>query len=458
MKEPKLDDLRDEPSPFQNREARNQKQHNWDVLRRFGKAVGGFLTNSISEINNAISDAGDRMDDVEARYNNQIAGNTNLNEIIDSRKPKDKPAFITLGERLNAMPDNEDIMVDVNVNVDGGVQPPFTSALTDFKNTINKDSKIVRIGLNQDLHFMRPTNDPDYKDANNRGLVHIQHMGYLADYIDLMVYNGDSVHGREMKAATTNRIKQVVNTHKLAFGGKPTIWTVGNHDDNNVYVSGQTKIDNTLTLVEMEQAYGINATYGYQDFDNQKLRVIVLSAFENPEKYDPEGNSLYTRDYNSVFSLKQLNWLASDALKVPAGYQVIIFQHCPPEDYGDNKPYPRYRNVNHDVLLSILKAFIAGENLVTEGTNGDYPVAINADFTEQGAGTLIGIICGHEHHDLPLDEKEGIRVIVRTCNAPVGRQIGTAQEDAFDIVEVNPTVRHVKLNRFGAGSSLEFDY
>lgn len=88
MKEPKLDDLMDEPSPFQNRDARNQKQHNWDVLRRFGKVVGGFLTNSVSEINNAISNADDRMDDIEDRYNKQIAGNTDLKEAIDARDGK----------------------------------------------------------------------------------------------------------------------------------------------------------------------------------------------------------------------------------------------------------------------------------------------------------------------------------------------------------------------------------
>lgn len=102
MKEPKLNDLRDEPSPFQNREARNQKQHNWDVLRRFGQSVGGFLSNAVGEVNNAVSDADGRMDDIEDRYNEQIAGNTDLNEVIDSRNNGIK-TYPTLGERLKNM-------------------------------------------------------------------------------------------------------------------------------------------------------------------------------------------------------------------------------------------------------------------------------------------------------------------------------------------------------------------
>lgn len=94
--------LKDEPSPMQNREARNQKQFNWDSLRNFSKGVGGFLEDAVNEVNDSVKDADDRVGDLEDRYNDQIAGATDLNEVIDARNPEGKETFATLNERLNS--------------------------------------------------------------------------------------------------------------------------------------------------------------------------------------------------------------------------------------------------------------------------------------------------------------------------------------------------------------------
>jgi 3',5'-cyclic AMP phosphodiesterase CpdA len=346
------------------------------------------------------------------------------------------------------------------ITVDGGIQEPFTTALATFKDSINADDSVLKIGLLQDIHYMPAIYNDEYGEATAHGLVHIQHMGALADKIDAIVYNGDNDHGRETKATTTNRIKQIVAAHNLALGDIPTLWTIGNHDDNNVYFSGQSKIDNTLTLAEMQAAYGINKTYSYQDFVDQKVRIVVMSAFENPEIYNADGSEKYNRSYNSVFDESQLSWLVNDALKVPAGYSVVAFMHCPPQGFMLNKPYANYQDVNHDLLLGILQAFVAGSTFSGVGTNTDYPANISANFTAQGAGALVGVICGHEHHDMATETQAGVRVIERTCNlgAGVGRTLNTLTEDAFDVIEIDATKRHCKLNRFGAGESLEFNY
>lgn len=42
-----------------------------------------------------------RQNSLEKRYNDQIAGNTDINEIIDARRPLDRDAFATLGLRLD---------------------------------------------------------------------------------------------------------------------------------------------------------------------------------------------------------------------------------------------------------------------------------------------------------------------------------------------------------------------
>ncbi|MFL2063158.1 glycosyl hydrolase family 28-related protein [Latilactobacillus sakei] len=65
-------DLWDEPSPFQNREARNQKQHNWDALKRWGN---GFTKTLNDWVNNT-----------DDKINDQLTANTFKDEEIDFRR------------------------------------------------------------------------------------------------------------------------------------------------------------------------------------------------------------------------------------------------------------------------------------------------------------------------------------------------------------------------------------
>lgn len=602
-KETKDFDLEREPSPFQNRDFRLQKDHNWTliswILRKLGSAFEDF-TNMLQK----------KMDDYDKRFNDQIAKNTKLDEVIDARRPKNKDAYDTLGNRLDDMPDNDDLantnnaIDNVNLDalaIDDGVVEPFKSALDTFKKSIDESPTAVRIGFVTDLHYQRGVYPDEYGIGITKGLNHIQHMGYLAQaddvdisgagrnlllgssddivlkptdiahkyYIlytdlvpgtkytfsaeasltgaednkvtvsvfndghsnvllnnynfvadksrqtwnftapenakeliiysgragatnnigltlhhyklekgpatpwapapediagklDLVVFNGDNVHGREMKDATEKRIKQLVSTTEFALDDTPVIYTVGNHDDNNVYFDGNNKIEQSIPMKELLQDFNIKKDYDYKDFPNQNLRVIVLDAFENPEIYDNQGYQKYPRSYNSVFSQNQLNWLI-DALKVPSGYHVFITMHCPPLGYFGNQPYGNnFKNVNHDLMLGILRAFINGSKYQANGTNSDYPAQIAADFTSQGKGTLIGIATGHEHNDGGIKVANGIRVINRTANFPapnnVGRNVGTIDEDAFDVIEIDTSKKHVKFNRFGSGSSLEFNY
>lgn len=373
--------------------------------------------------------------------------------------------LLTQADLDNALKPISDLMNELNaldevtIEVDGGTVEPFKTSLSSFKNTINNNSGVARIALLQDIHYQRAAFSEEYGEATTRGLIHIQHFGTLKDVLDLAVYNGDNVHGREAKSNTINRIKQLINTHRLAFDDLPTMWTIGNHDDNNIYFIGKARNENILTLSELENAFEINKTYGYRDFEDKKLRVIVLNSFENPEIIGKDGLPKYTRDYSSVFSANQLTWL-SKTLEVPTGYSVIAFTHVPPEGYCNNKPYNDYRNVNHDLMLGLFNAFVEGTSYTASGTNTDYPAQVNVDYSNQGKGNLIGIVTGHEHRDVEPQVINGVRVIERTCNLPAGtgRSIGDISEEAFDVIEIDSVNKHCKFNRFGAGNSLEFDY
>ena len=452
MEKPKLDDLMDEPGPFQNRNARNQKQHNWDVLRRFGKSVGGFLSNAVDEVNNAVSDADGRMDDIEDRYNEQIAGNTDLDETIDLREDSAQNVFKTAKERV----DNIEKTFDYNPQIElaENVDLSIKKSLLQYKTSLNQSA--VKLLLIQDLHYSKRSNMNDaYDQAAPRTLDHLKAMELIADDLDGTVINGDSVHGNEPKGITIIRNKQIVAAAKGVLGDTPLLMTVGNHDDNSVFLK---TTDQRLDLNELEAIYG--KTYSYYDYEDQKLRVILLSGFENPEIYGDDGLTKYPRATSSVFTQEHLEWIANEALIVPVGYQVLILNHSPFQGFFNNKPYSYMTNVNHDSLMTILMAFVNGSSMMLSGGNTDFPISVNVDFSKQGKGTLIGCIFGHEHRDAAVQEINGVRGIQRTCNIGVGtgREIGNLSEYAFDVVEVDTTAKHVKLNRFGAGNSLEFDY
>ncbi|MBS9400011.1 BppU family phage baseplate upper protein [Pediococcus acidilactici] len=370
--------------------------------------------------------------------------------------------LLTQADLDKALEPISDLMNELNglsnldISIDGGVVEPFKSNLSNFASTINTDDNVARIGLLQDIHYQRAVYK-DYGQAVTRGLLHIQHVGMLKDYLDMAVYNGDNVHGRETKDNTIRRVKQLVSTHRLAFGDIPTLWTIGNHDDNNIYFQAEQRVKNIINLSELESALQIDKTYGYHDLNDKKLRVIVLNDFENPEIVGENGLPKYTRDYNSVFSATQIKWLI-DALKVPTGYSVVIFTHAPLVGFYNNKPYANYTNVNHDVVLGVIKAYVNGSSYTADGTNTDYPVSVNVDYSNQGKGLFVGMVFGHEHWDGEIQTVDGIRGIERTCNLAANRNLNEIDEDAFDVVEIDTANKHCRFNRFGSGNSLEFDY
>lgn len=82
---PRLD-LWNEPSPFQNSQAYEQKNHNWSVLRNYGDYIGSYIK--------GITDAWD------ARFTAQIEQIPQPNEVIDARVNAYGETFPTLHDHL----------------------------------------------------------------------------------------------------------------------------------------------------------------------------------------------------------------------------------------------------------------------------------------------------------------------------------------------------------------------
>ncbi|MDN6016366.1 MAG: metallophosphoesterase [Lactiplantibacillus plantarum] len=348
------------------------------------------------------------------------------------------------------------------------VSPDIEAQLSSYETTINKADGVVRILNLQDTHTSEAAiGDAGYQLAAPKSINQIQSLSMIADDVDLVVANGDNIHGNETKAMNIHRNQQFVDTVHGVVDSKPVLITLGNHDDGSVF---DTDTD-VLTLPELtdimsyskyaqgENRPGGTATYSYYDFKIAKLRVISLDGFENPEVYNTDGTIKYKRASASVFTEAQLKWLVQ-ALTLDAGWHVIIFNHSPFKGFYGNAPYSTMTDVNHDVLNQILQAFANATTLTTTGNNNDFPVNITADFSKQAKGMLIACVFGHEHRDAAKQVINGVPAIERTCDIAVGegRTVGTVSAYGVDVIEVDTVNKTINFNRFGAGSGVKWTF
>lgn len=418
-------------------------------------------TDYLSEYDDLITKVKQKFDDYVATVQDSIDKATALHDqIVAYTQLINDKQVLTLDE-FNAKITPFGSPDSLDIHVDDGVTNIFEKPLDAFKATINKDDKVAKIALIQDLHFQRDVYPDEYGTAATKGLEQLQHIGRLEDKLDVVVNNGDLVHGHELKDGTEKRIKQLVATEKMFFKQPKIMYTIGNHDDNNIYFfSGLNQTRNALTTNELNNLFKIDKSYSYYDLPDKKLRVIVLSSFENPEVYDNKGVSKYPRNYNSVFSGTQVDWLANEALDVPANFDVVIFTHTPMLGFFGNVPYEKYKNINHDLVLGVLRAFANQSKFSGVGSNDDYPATVTVDFSDKTSNKIAAVIHGHEHHDAETVKDNGMTFVERTCLVATGegRDINTVKQDAFDIVEVDTVNKTVNFNRFGAVNSLKFSY
>lgn len=342
------------------------------------------------------------------------------------------------------------------------------TALSNYASTVSDDENVVRILNLQDIHATKSkTQAANYVTGGNAVINQLRSLDSIKDKVDMVVVNGDNIDGGESRMLNIHRNQQIVDTLHGVMQDKPVLFTMGNHDDGSVWKDGSE----VITLKELTDIYDYQfynageirpdntASYAYYDFPNQKIRAISLSGFENPEVYNSDGTIKYKRGVASVFTAKQLNWLVQ-ALKISSDWSVIIFNHSPYEGFYNNAPYSYITNLNHNVLKDILKAFVNGTKVTSVGANTDFPANITADFSEQGKGTLITNVFGHEHRDADKVVIDDIPAIERTCDIALttDRVVGTSSEYAFDIIEINVLKRTIKFNRFGAGESVSWSY
>ena len=484
---PKVD-LKNEGPTMLGPENRSRHDYNWNSLRFWGYKTVSLLSILLSDLDKKNSIQNSKIQDLIDRYKNQTIENTNNTEVVDARKPEGRPAFHDVGERLD-----KDIYTKANIDKalnydpleDGLVQdynvPGAASAIQAFSKTIAADKGVMKILFLTDIHAGKGTNDAhfsannpagDYNDATPLSLSMVRSMNVFDGLVDCIVVNGDNIHGHEF-SADTMRNKQIIKAVHNVFSNTDNFITLGNHDDGSVY---SQKKDDVLSREDLLDIYDYDAySFGetrqdfaaYKDYTDYKIRVLSIAGFDNPDVFDENGVAKYPRGSHSVFRQDQIDFIIKALQSLPDGYAVIVFNHSPLAGFFNNKPYTSDYDINHDVVNGVFQAFVNKTTYTGQGTNADFPASVEVDFSG-ATGSLIGIIAGHEHRDQPVQEINGVKSVTRTAFVAADRgtdktkttkeTLGTLEQYAFDVIEIDTKNRKVNFKRFGIGDDYSYGY
>lgn len=269
-------------------------------------------------------------------------------------------------------------------------------------------------------------------------------MKNVADAIkaDAVVCLGDIVDSAASSSTytteqTTEQIKTVMQRfHKI---GLPLIYAIGNHDDNR-YVSGECFTSQQLYSMFMSYCpsdrvsdgtfNGLNYSLDYAAY---KIRVLVVD-----EAYMNNDNWHYG------YANETITWFSNELSNIPSGWGVLVFTH---RGFVKDNNVGKALHTGQQAMIDAVQAFVNG--------GGNYIATIyghsHVDYSNTTPWLEISIGSAKAHNITPDDT-------FPTGSVNPLRTRGTATEDLWDVVIVQPGSRKIKTIRFGAGSNRTFSY
>lgn len=427
-----------------------------------------------------VQDTSDNVNNVLSKIT-ENSGDSAAPEVIAARKPDGRPAFKSLGERLNTMPFNDSVEIDDTYNdIDGGIRDYFIEQLKQTSGAININK--FNLGFGTDYHYDVASNYftfplpegktmADAAQGYKDGLRKLLNLTATSNNLDAIVINGDNVDqpiaDNGVKSEKEVMLKEHRDLANVVFqtSESPIFILKGNHDCN--YNHDELTPDVVITDKELDDIYKFSAlkfgesrkgssNYFYRDFADKKVRLIGLDTYDLPES-ETNGIMDYNRFTTSGLSQSQLNWLANDALQVDSETTVLIITHHPINhtllDYDDDL------NLNHDMLHTIINDFKNSSEKKTINSTGKLTAEVTYSFKNKGH--IAGVLTGHRHVD---SEKTigGVNYIQTRCNLTTGDNMiqgerllmqGTIDEDCFDVVTIDNVDKIISLTRFGVGGN-----
>ena len=316
---------------------------------------------------------------------------------------------------------------------------------------------------------------------------HCEEIGNLAAYlmdkcnIPIAVMCGDTVQSDSASNANQPINDMLKAAEYLAPIGHDRLCRVrGNHDATwGAYTSSDTSKAYAYAMSpeklwqylfrdqakDFRRVFSDDGSYFYLDNVPQKTRFICLNSQWNVHTENADGTAVHNPQKRAGYGQAQIEWLASEALDVSAGWSVVIISHVP--------PIAQYKEVtrDYDIIRGVVKAY--AEKGAYSGTytynaaNGEGTwanVSVDVDFTN-ASGEIVGWFCGHRHLDSITTDSLPLPIVTVTCagNHPYDstegtRTINTATETALDVVSIDKVNGKIYTTRLGIGSDRECEY
>ena len=260
---------------------------------------------------------------------------------------------------------------------------------------------------------------------------------------------GDYINSYPTRQAALERINRVCSLYRKA--GVDTFIMLGNHEYNNPGASDtEAALAKELSLSQLKSVlrpiinkvvFDADSMAYYYDNASEKIRYFVGVV----------GRGTSETTASQAFIARELQ-------NVPSGYGVVVFYHTI-LTLSNTTPKVAAIHPSAAALVSILEAAKSRTTVTIEGTTYDYT----------GAGfEVIGAFCGDYHLDMDYTTSGGVKIIATTCDSFAQqwsfsdtvdpRDTGTYEEQAFDVVTIDRTLKKIYMTRIGYGSDREFTY
>lgn len=329
------------------------------------------------------------------------------------------------------------------------------------------NASLFRLGITTDAHFDEGT----WRVQAYRSLKNLNNVLYLQNDLNAIAALGDNVDS-EHKDKSTNlrnlerycaRFSQGVTNDKFIIRGNhdagALVWDTDN-SGGKVFekdlLTGPEQLSIFKKYLKQDgKIYGLEGQYHYKDFHDKKIRLVFIDTLDIPSVTNSNGTLKYVDQWNYGIQEKQLKWIAHEALgTLPNDYHVMILSHVPlMPDTVTTDPI-----TNGNILKQLLNAFITRSNGTFTSTVVDFNASVTVDYQKRQKSNFIGLFGGHRHSEYFYDMGGYYSTVLDCAFARDNTKIGTVQEDAFCVVEVNTENRQVKILGFGRSTDRSYTY
>lgn len=371
---------------------------------------------------------------------------------------------------------SKQIAVGDNIDIGKDVTAENENAIVNIVSQLDPNN--FNIGFITDSHGGICSWESDYSDKY--AYDHLNNFLKLDGNVDVMIAGGDNsdcYRPSDQAVTVDNRrfdTQFLFGTDNLS----DKFILKGNHDDGSIrtndYRRGARKFESVPHVLRdsefnkmiaadqllFDEKRNNGKSYFYKDYPNKKVRVIGLNSNDTPDDILlDDGEPKYLGIWRMGYRQEQLNWLANVALQnVPEDYVTIIFSHIQAdipsyENDGNNNHDSHY---NQDILIQIIKDFMAGSSSSLTGNIKDYEINLKTNFVTQGKRNFAGYIHGHEHiEDVTTDLGFNNIGFFSSYNV-IGNYLGDT--DAWQTISIDQTNRKLIIKGFGRATNRVFSY